>query len=203
VEAVPPASAFEHPRTERGGGDKDRSSRDGAEAASARASTPPDAPGSPERSNPRSNIKKEATEDAVPAATSSAAATSEPDTDSSRFSPAPGFEKLVVYFLHDEYGLDGRSLETLSYAKQLLRRNPDLRATVTGYTDTMGERRYNVELSRQRAEIVKGYLSGKNIAEERIKARGLGPRNPIASNETLEGRAQNRRVEIVLGYPSE
>ncbi len=68
--------------------------------------------------------------------------------------------------------------------------------SVKGYTDSSGSLSYNVSISKFRANIIKTYLAGKGINPSRITALGLGPENPLASNETAEGRRQNRRVEI-------
>ncbi|MBS3809894.1 MAG: OmpA family protein, partial [Desulfobacterales bacterium] len=110
-------------------------------------------------------------------------------------------EKLVVYFLHDAYDLDPHSIETLEQAKQLLIKNPRLKTRVLGYTDSLGDEQYNLRLSEIRADIVKSYLTGNGVEAEQIAAEGLGSQNPMRSNQTREGRAQNRRVEIVFEYP--
>jgi len=69
---------------------------------------------------------------------------------------------------------------------------------VVGHTDSMGSDNYNQRLSERRAEAVKRYLVGRGIAAERIRSEGRGSTQPIASNATAEGRAQNRRVEIEI-----
>jgi outer membrane protein OmpA-like peptidoglycan-associated protein len=60
----------------------------------------------------------------------------------------------------------------------------------------MGAVNYNVSVSAFRANSIKSYLTGKGVNASNLTAQGLGPKNPIASNDTLEGREQNRRVEI-------
>jgi outer membrane protein OmpA-like peptidoglycan-associated protein len=70
------------------------------------------------------------------------------------------------------------------------------RIAVTGYTDNVGNEKQNLELSAARAEAVKAYLVSKGVAPERISTKGLGSANPVADNNTAEGRTQNRRVEI-------
>lgn len=72
---------------------------------------------------------------------------------------------------------------------------------VEGHTDSRGSAQMNMELSRNRAESVRSYLVGKGVEPERIKAVGKGEAQPIATNDTPEGRANNRRVEIVLQKP--
>ena len=72
---------------------------------------------------------------------------------------------------------------------------------VEGFTDSKGPPWSNVDLSRRRAEAVRAYLVSRGCRPERIVARGLGPDRPIADNATGEGRANNRRVEIVINRP--
>jgi outer membrane protein OmpA-like peptidoglycan-associated protein len=69
---------------------------------------------------------------------------------------------------------------------------------VEGHTDGIGSDQLNDDLSRRRAESVRSYLVSQGVPAEDIKAVGLGKRNPIATNDTAEGRANNRRVEIVI-----
>lgn len=69
---------------------------------------------------------------------------------------------------------------------------------VLGYTDNTGSYQNNVSLSQRRAQSVVNYLISQGVDPSRASARGLGPENPIASNATESGRAQNRRVEIKL-----
>lgn len=68
--------------------------------------------------------------------------------------------------------------------------------TVTGHTDSAGSKQLNQGLSERRAEAVKAYLVSKGIDGSRIDAKGAGDTQPVASNKTADGRAQNRRVEI-------
>ena len=70
--------------------------------------------------------------------------------------------------------------------------------TIEGHTDSMGPDAYNEELSLRRAEQVRGFLLSRGVPPERLTVRGLGEYRPVASNSTAEGRANNRRVEIVL-----
>ena len=67
---------------------------------------------------------------------------------------------------------------------------------VSGYTDSTGSMEYNQTLSRSRAAAVAAYLQGQGVAAKRFEIIGMGPSNPIASNDTAAGRAQNRRVEV-------
>ena len=73
----------------------------------------------------------------------------------------------------------------------------DLEAVVAvGHTDSIGSERYNQRLSVRRAEAVKKYLVSKGVSADRIYVEGRGETQPVATNKTAEGRAQNRRVEI-------
>jgi outer membrane protein OmpA-like peptidoglycan-associated protein len=69
---------------------------------------------------------------------------------------------------------------------------------IIGYTDSTGSRALNMTLSQQRADGVGSALITQGVAANRIRTSGAGPDNPIASNSTTEGKAQNRRVEITL-----
>ena len=68
---------------------------------------------------------------------------------------------------------------------------------VTGYTDSVGSEKYNQELSMRRAQAAQDYLVANGVDQKRIVLSGMGESNPIASNDTAEGRAMNRRVEVV------
>jgi outer membrane protein OmpA-like peptidoglycan-associated protein len=69
---------------------------------------------------------------------------------------------------------------------------------VAGYTDSTGSRQLNMTLSQQRADSVGSALITQGVAANRVRTSGMGPDNPVASNSTAEGKAQNRRVEITL-----
>jgi len=69
---------------------------------------------------------------------------------------------------------------------------------VEGHTDSRGSDAANLRLSQERAETVLLFLVGQGVDSQRIRAVGKGERNPIASNRTAEGRANNRRVEIIV-----
>lgn len=74
----------------------------------------------------------------------------------------------------------------------------DTDINIYGYTDSTGKAEYNLTLSEQRAAAVKNYLISKGLKSSRFKTTGLGIADPIASNETAEGRTQNRRVEFAI-----
>ncbi|MBP4140388.1 OmpA family protein [Flavobacterium sp. P4023] len=75
---------------------------------------------------------------------------------------------------------------------------PDTNITIYGYTDNTGAADYNLKLSGERAGAVKSYLNSKGVSSSRFQVTGLGIADPIASNETVEGRSQNRRVEFAI-----
>ena len=81
---------------------------------------------------------------------------------------------------------------------EALKENPDVSVEVVGYTDGVGSADYNLALSERRANSVKDYLVSHGIAAERLTATGRGMDNPVADNSTADGRAQNRRVELVV-----
>jgi outer membrane protein OmpA-like peptidoglycan-associated protein len=69
---------------------------------------------------------------------------------------------------------------------------------VGGHTDSVGSEAYNQGLSERRADAVRDYLMSKGVKASRLTARGYGESRPVASNDTEEGRAENRRVELVV-----
>ena len=94
--------------------------------------------------------------------------------------------------------LSESSVGTLDEVADTLRRYPEMRVQIQGHTDSQGNRDFNIQLSQQRADAVRMYLLNKGISSSRLSARGFGPDEPVASNETAAGRAQNRRVELVI-----
>ena len=79
--------------------------------------------------------------------------------------------------------------------------NPDREVVVEGHTDNVGTDEYNLGLSRARANSVRDFLMLQGVSGMRIVAEGFGKLYPVASNDTESGRAQNRRVEIVILDP--
>ena len=76
--------------------------------------------------------------------------------------------------------------------------NKEYTAEITGYTDNVGKAAHNLKLSQKRAEAVKADLVSKGVEASRIKTAGMGQENPVASNKTAKGRAENRRIEAKL-----
>ncbi len=85
---------------------------------------------------------------------------------------------------------------TLDDAAATLRKNPKIVVEIGGHTDSQGAAEYNLSLSERRAKTVQAYLAGKGIDIKRLKYRGYGETQPIASNESAAGRAENRRVVL-------
>ena len=85
---------------------------------------------------------------------------------------------------------------SLDEAITIMKANPNLTGEIRGYTDGKGTEKYNQKLSERRANAVREYFIQHGIAADRIRAKGYGMANPVASNDTEEGRAQNRRVEL-------
>lgn len=81
---------------------------------------------------------------------------------------------------------------------QFLMNHPDRNLSIEGHTDSVGSDSYNDALSERRAESVKTALVARGVSAERITAKGLGKRFPVASNSTAQGRQLNRRVEVVV-----
>lgn len=103
-----------------------------------------------------------------------------------------------VSFENNSAELRAGAEEVLRPLAEYLRRNPTHKIIVEGYTDSTGNYHVNMALSHQRAEAVKSFLVSQKIEEERVLTVGRGPNQPIASNDTEEGRRRNRRIEIVL-----
>ena len=106
--------------------------------------------------------------------------------------------KVVIRFNHNSNELPTNAYSPLDRFAASLLQNPDISVIVNGYTDDTGVLSYNVSVSEFRANIVKSYLVGKGVDPSRIAANGLGPKDPIGSNATAEGRSLNRRVEIIF-----
>lgn len=87
---------------------------------------------------------------------------------------------------------------TLTGVAMVLKEYPKTAVNVVGYTDSTGSHDLNMRLSQQRADSVASSLITQGVDASRIRTSGMGPANPIASNSTAEGKAQNRRVEITL-----
>jgi outer membrane protein OmpA-like peptidoglycan-associated protein len=103
-----------------------------------------------------------------------------------------------IYFDTGKSDVKPESEPTINEIAKLLRDNPTFKLHVVGHTDNVCDLDYNLRLSKARADAVVSMLvRNDKIAAERLKAHGVGPLAPVASNQTEEGRANNRRVELV------
>jgi len=103
-----------------------------------------------------------------------------------------------IYFELDKSELLVQSTRELEVLYDVLKATPHLKATIVGHTDNQGSAHYNDQLSKARAESVINYLVELGIDKGRLEAIGKGMREPIASNETEQGRSKNRRTEVLL-----
>ncbi|BBO99942.1 OmpA family protein [Sulfuriferula nivalis] len=114
--------------------------------------------------------------------------------------PAPVEHTIIklegTHFDFDKATLRPAGKEKLDANAVVLNEHPEIMIDIVGYTDSVGSSAYNQKLSEKRAMTVKKYLEAKGIAADRMTAKGMGEANPIASNKTKAGRAENRRVEL-------
>jgi outer membrane protein OmpA-like peptidoglycan-associated protein len=103
-----------------------------------------------------------------------------------------------VLFDFNKYTLKPEAREKLAKVSGILLAYPNLKLQVEGYTDNIGSDEYNQKLSQQRADGVRDYLVQQSVPDANITAQGFGMSHPIADNSTNAGRAQNRRVELVV-----
>lgn len=103
-----------------------------------------------------------------------------------------------VLFDFDKYNLQPQAKENLDKLVEILNKYPDTNIEIHGHTDSKGTPKYNQALSERRTKSVANYLIEKKINSGRLKTIGFGEDKPIASNDTEEGRAQNRRVEFAI-----
>ena len=107
-------------------------------------------------------------------------------------------DERALNFDFDKSNVKPQYFELLNNLKDFIEQN-NYEVTIVGHTDSVGSNQYNFGLSRRRAESVKAKLLEFGLAEERIIGiEAMGEEQPIATNDTSEGRAQNRRVEFKL-----
>jgi outer membrane protein OmpA-like peptidoglycan-associated protein len=103
-----------------------------------------------------------------------------------------------ILFDVDKANLKDQSKGELSQLSGILNKYDDTNILLAGHTDSTGSEQYNYELSKRRAKAVSNYLVSQAVNSARISIEGYGPSQPVAGNETPEGRAQNRRVEVAI-----
>ncbi len=103
-----------------------------------------------------------------------------------------------ILFDVDKSDLKDQYKGELAQLAGILNKYEDTNILLAGHTDSTGSDEYNLELSRNRAQTVANYLTTQNVNAARFTTQGYGKSDPIASNDTAEGRAQNRRVEVAI-----
>ena len=103
-----------------------------------------------------------------------------------------------IFFDSDKSSLKESSIPELNKLLEILNYYPELKIEIQGHTDNVGEDSYNLKLSQDRAQSVLNWLGEKGIDQDRLSAKGFGETKAIASNENEEGRAKNRRTEILI-----
>jgi OOP family OmpA-OmpF porin len=110
---------------------------------------------------------------------------------------ATGHIALAITFDTGKATIKDESMPIIEQMVELMQTSPDLKVEIQGHTDNVGTPEANMKLSQERADAVKKALVERGIAAERMSAVGYGDTKPVADNSTEEGRAQNRRVELV------
>lgn len=103
-----------------------------------------------------------------------------------------------IQFKFNSAELESDTIPVLNVIVDVLQDNPDLQIEIRGYTDNIGSREYNLRLSQRRADKVKEFFVKKGLLDTRLKSKGFGLDNPVATNDTEEGRAKNRRTEFYI-----
>jgi outer membrane protein OmpA-like peptidoglycan-associated protein len=103
-----------------------------------------------------------------------------------------------ILFAIDSYQLQSTATANIESLVRVLNKYPDTNILVEGDTDNTGSDDYNLRLSERRAQSVADYQKSLGVAGSRISTVGLGESNPVASNDTEDGRRQNRRVEVAI-----
>lgn len=106
--------------------------------------------------------------------------------------------RLLVFFETDKAVLSKSSLPELQRVAKFLKANPNYQVEIAGHTDNTGDDAYNMDLSTKRANSVVDYLVRNGVDRSRLTAKGYGETMPVSSNDTEDGRAENRRVEFII-----
>ena len=103
-----------------------------------------------------------------------------------------------ITFKTDSADINSSFYSVLNSVAKVLNKYSNSTVLVSGHTDSTGSAAYNLDLSKSRAQSVASYLEGQGVKSSRFEVLGMGSSNPIASNSSVEGRSQNRRVEIKI-----
>ena len=109
-------------------------------------------------------------------------------------------EKIILRGVHFDFNKSNirpQDAAVLDEAAETLKSHPNVSVAVNGYCDSIGSVRYNLRLSERRSNAVVKYLADHGVAESRMTPHGFGKTDFVATNKTREGRAQNRRVELI------
>ncbi len=115
--------------------------------------------------------------------------------------PAKAGSKIVLrnlFFAFNSAEIEAQSNKEIAYLVDFMRQNPKIRIEITGHTDNVGTENYNLQLSQARANALRQLLIERGVSANRMTAQGKGSTDPIATNDTDEGRQTNRRVEIEI-----
>jgi OmpA-OmpF porin, OOP family len=115
--------------------------------------------------------------------------------------PPPAQKPLVTLhganFDFDKATLKANAKPLLDEAAATMKSKPDMNVSIEGHTDSVGSDAYNQKLSERRAKAVRDYLADEGVSSSRMTIIGWGESKPAESNDTAEGRAENRRVEVI------
>ncbi len=106
--------------------------------------------------------------------------------------------KEPINFMYNSDAMDAESTARIQKMAGILKKYPNAHVRVAGYTDSLGNPAYNMDLSERRAHAVASQLVKDGVAAENVSYIGYGAANPVATNKTAEGRYQNRRVELEI-----
>jgi len=109
-----------------------------------------------------------------------------------------GIDLTGIRFGPNSASLTDESQGIVQQVAGVLQQIPEAKIQIGGHTDSRGDYNYNVELSTSRANAVRDRLVELGVGADRLAVKGFGPDNPIATNDTREGRASNRRIEFQI-----
>ena len=117
--------------------------------------------------------------------------------------PAPEAGTKIIslegtHFDFDKATLRPEAMPKLQEAVRVMGENPTIKVNIEGHTDSVGSDEYNMRLSERRAQSVENFLVTKGVAADRLTPKGYGEGRPVSTNDTAEGRAQNRRVDLIV-----
>jgi len=117
--------------------------------------------------------------------------------------PAPEAGTKIIslegtHFDFDKSTLKPEAIPKLQEAVRIMSENPGIKVNIEGHTDSMGSDEYNMRLSDRRAQAVESFMVTKGVAADRLTPKGYGESRPVATNDTAAGRAQNRRVDLIV-----